>query len=84
MIRRHEQEPRCISCVVEGSGFANAVARSALSAMALLIGARNVPVSVFGNVGVAASWMLPHVGLQAAAELAEAVETIRSELPPWK
>jgi len=84
MVRRHEQELRCIGCVVEGSGFANAVARSALSAMALLVGVRSVPVSVFGNVGIAASWMLPYLGLRDAASLAQAVETIRSDLPPWR
>jgi len=84
MVRRHERDLRCIGCVVEGSGFANAVARSALSAMAMLVAIRSVPLSVFGNVGVATSWMLPYLGLRDATGLAQAVETIRSELPPWQ
>lgn len=46
MVREVEDTLRGIACVVEGTGFVGAVARSALSAMALIVGPRKVPLSI--------------------------------------
>jgi len=83
MIRSHQPELRCIACVVEGSGFVNAVSRSALSGIALLLGTRKVPFSVFGTIAAATTWMVPHIDMRDAAALARHVESIRAELAPW-
>jgi hypothetical protein len=82
MIAEHQSALRCIACVVEGSGFVNAVARSALSAMALLLGPRRVPLSVFGSITAATTWMVPHLDVRNASALARAVESVRGELAP--
>lgn len=80
MIREHDRVLRCIACVVEGSGFANAIARSALAAIALLIGMRTAPFSVFSSVPAAARWMEPRIELADPTLLARAVERVRREL----
>jgi hypothetical protein len=80
MVVRHHAELRCIACVVEGVGFRNAVARSALSAMSLLMRSRTAPLSVFGAVDAAATWMLRHVDTREAAGLVRAVEAVRATL----
>lgn len=83
MIREHHSQLRCIACVVEGTGFVNALGRSALSAMALLVGPRQVPFSVFGTVGAAATWTAPHVKIRDSASVLQAVESLRASLEPW-
>lgn len=80
MVRANQRGLACIACVVEGTGFSNAIARSALSAIALLLGTRQVPFSVFGTVSAATTWMAPHVEMRDAAALASSVEAIRAEL----
>jgi hypothetical protein len=84
MIAAHESSLRCIACVVEGTGFVSAVARSALSGMALLLGSRKVPLSVFGTVRASTTWMAPRVDLRDASLLARSVESMRAELEPWR
>jgi hypothetical protein len=80
MVRTNQPGLRCIACVVEGTGFKNATARSALSAIALLLGTREVPFSVFGTVSAATTWMAPHVDIRDATAIASSVEAVRSEL----
>ena len=80
MVRRHQAALRCIACVVEGEGFRNAVARSALSAMALLVRARTAPLKILGSLGEAATWMLRHVETGKSAEIVRAVATVRATL----
>lgn len=80
MVKVNQPGLRCIACVVEGGGFKNAIARSALSAIALMLGTREVPFSVFGTVSAATTWMAPHVDVRDADAIAKAVETVRSEL----
>jgi hypothetical protein len=78
MIRTHESSLRCIACVVEGSGFRNAITRSVLSAMALLWRSRAVPMSIFDTPTGAAKWVGPRLQLPDAGALAGAVETVRA------
>jgi hypothetical protein len=80
MVRANQSGLRCIACVVEGTGFRNAIARSALSAIGLMLGTREVPFSVFGTVSAAATWMAPHVELRDAVVLANSVASVRAEL----
>jgi hypothetical protein len=80
MIAAHQPHLRCIACVVEGTGFKNSISRSALSAMALLLRSRTVPLSVFGTVGAAAMWMVPHIDARDADLLARSVDALRAEL----
>jgi hypothetical protein len=80
MIRRSQGGLRCIACIVEGTGFRSAIARSALSGIALILGTRQVPFSVFGTVSAATTWMAPHVDMRDAAAIASAVEAVREEL----
>jgi hypothetical protein len=82
MISELQRKLRCIACVVEGTGFRNAVARSALSGMALILGRRTVPLSVFGTVGASTTWMVPHIDTRDAGGLAHFVEAIRREIDP--
>jgi len=82
MVRVNQPHLRCIACVVEGTGVRNAVARSTLTAMALLVGRRVVPFSVFGTVSASATWMVPHVELRDAAVLTRAVEGLRVTMKP--
>jgi hypothetical protein len=83
LIKRHESALSCIACVVEGTGFMNAVARSALSAMALLVGPRRAPLAVMGTVTAAATWMAPRTSARDAGALARSVESLRGEMAPW-
>ena len=80
MVRVNQRGLRCIACVVEGTGFKNAIARSALSGIALLLGTREVPFSVFGTVSAATTWMAPHVDMRDAVSIASAVEAVRAEI----
>jgi hypothetical protein len=80
MVRANQTGLRCIACVVEGTGFKNAIARSALSGIALLLGTRQVPVSVFGTVNAASTWMAPHVDMRDSVAIAAAVEAVRAEI----
>jgi len=81
MIQEVEDTLRGIACVVEGTGFVGAVARSALSAMALIVGPRKVPLSIQASVPAATAWLAPKVGVHSPAELAAEVEALRSRLP---
>jgi hypothetical protein len=83
MVRRHESVLRCIACVVEGTGFVNALARSTLAAMASMVGPRRVPLAVLGTVSAAATWMAPHIDARDSVVLSRAVESIRAEMAPW-
>ena len=80
MIQEHLTSLKGIACVVEGTGFVNAVARSVLAAMAQLLGPRKVPLTVVGTVDSATAWMAPRVGASSAADLARGAETIRVAL----
>lgn len=82
MISTHQSRLRAIACVVEGTGFRNAVSRSALSGIALLIGRRSMPFSVFGTVDDASAWMAPKVGSLRPTSLSSRVEHLRSLLAP--
>ena len=82
MVAEHQPSIRCIACVVEGSGFRSAVARSALSAIALIIGRRSMPLTVFAEVGPAAEWMASRVGQLHGRALAAHVEQLRARLEP--
>lgn len=82
MISTHQTRLRAIACVVEGTGFRNAVSRSALSGIALLIGRRSMPFSVFGTVGPATDWMAPKLGALRPGTLATHVEALRARLEP--
>lgn len=84
MIRELQAQLRCVACVVEGTGFVHALGRSALSGMALLLGRRSVPVSVFATVGAAATWMAPHVSIHDSRWVSDAVESLRASLEPWE
>lgn len=82
MIREHEASLRGIACVVEGSGFGAAIARSALAAIGLILGPRDAPLTVVPTVDAATRWLVPRVRLEDAGALAGAVEALRAELPP--
>ena len=80
MIRSHEDSLRCIACVVEGSGFRNAITRSVLSAMALLWNRRSVPLSIFDGPVSAAKWLGPKVETPDPMSIADAIEELRRSL----
>jgi hypothetical protein len=80
MIRSHESALRCIACVVEGSGFRNAITRSVLSAMALLFRSRLVPLSIFDTPPAAAKWVGPRMEAQDPSALVRAIEEVREAI----
>lgn len=80
MVRDHEAKLRCIACVVEGSGFANAIARSALSAMAFMLGPRRSPFAIHRDVTLAGGWMAPHVSVKDPGAIERAVTSLREGL----
>lgn len=81
MVRRVEPSLRAIACVVEGTGFRPSIARSALSAMTLLMRRRTVPISVFDTSAAAAPWLERHTPLRDPRALVGAVAVVRAALP---
>lgn len=81
MIREHEGALLGVACVVEGTGFVAALARSVLSAIAMLLGPRRTPLSIVGTVAAATAWLAPKMKIADPTALARAIESLRAELP---
>jgi len=81
MVASHGDRLKCVACAIEGSGFRAAVARSALTGMALLFANRKVPISFFANVPDAAAWMSDRLPSGPLAPVIAAVAELRSSLP---
>ncbi len=78
MIREHQGGLSGIACVVEGTGFVAALTRSALSAIALLVGSRRAPLHITANVEQGIEWLAPRVNQPDAAALTRAITTLRA------
>lgn len=79
MVNEHRNSLKCVACVIEGSGFKAATARSVLSGMVLLSGRREPPLSVFATVNAAGQWMNERVTMNPDS-LVDFVENMRSRL----
>ena len=72
---------RYVACVLEGSSFRVAAARSVLAGMRLLVPTR-VTAGYFGTSTSAAAALAKHVQIGSANALVSAIETLRSFLAP--
>lgn len=79
MLGEHADEMACVGCVVEGGGFQAAAMRSALSAIQLLLGARNFPCRFFTSVAEACAWIAAQTPV-IGDDLKEATEELRAFL----
>lgn len=83
MVKEFERSFLAIACVVEGSGFVSAVGRSALSAIALLLGSRRYPLGIHGTTRAAAAWLTESMPALDPRAIDEAVDALRASMPPW-
>jgi len=81
MVTSHGDKIKCVAAVVEGEGFVAAVARAALTSMALLARPLKAPLSIFKRVDPAARWMAKHARLERPDELPAFVERVRARMP---
>jgi hypothetical protein len=71
---------RCITCVIEGSGFRAAATRSILSGMALLLSKVKSDVKFTATVVEAARVVAQHCDAVSTAQLIDACEQVRTRL----
>ena len=79
MIEEHGERLRCVGLVIEGSGFAAALIRTAISSM-LLVHRKRSPLADFANVTSAVDWMSQYVPVDAGTDLVALVEELRATM----
>jgi hypothetical protein len=75
MISAHEKNLKCVALVIEGSGFRNAITRTVMSGIVMLI-RTPAPIRFFDTPTSASAWvgsLLP----SARAQLVEEIESLR-------
>jgi hypothetical protein len=78
MITSHEKNLKCVALVIEGTGFRNAITRTVMSGIVMLI-RTPAPIKFFDTPKSASVWVgaqLPH----ARDQLIEVIEGVRAEL----
>lgn len=80
MITRLGRRLSCTACVIEGSGFSGAVARSVLAGMALLLPSSTAPFKFTATVAGAAAWIAEDCEDVSEAAIILARELLRQRM----
>jgi hypothetical protein len=79
MVEEHGERLHCVGLVIEGTGFAAALIRAAISSM-LLLHRRRSPVADFANVTSAVRWMSQYVPVDTGTDLVALIDELRSSM----
>lgn len=80
MVTRYGSRLACLACVIEGDGFAGAVARSVLAGMALLLPNSTAPVKFFGSAAAAAPWISTRCPSASVPAFLQCHDTLKRQL----